>query len=325
MDGNGEHVRRVTTDAATETGAPAWSPDGKLIAFAECCHQLDPANGPVPSLVVVRPDGSGRRVLYRTTNEEFGLDEPAWSPDGRRIVFDYGGYELRVLNADGSGVRPVFPGVAGGDGDPRWSPDGRQIAFASAGGVAVMDANGAHRRHAGVLQTATWSPDGRRIAGENLDNGIDVVDVATGHGHDLIVDSGPGTPTATDPAWSPKGTLAYLADGYVALHAVDAHPATRYLHFSADGGLEWSPDGRLLAFDRNGSIWVYDTGTKHSRRLVANASEAAWSPDGGRIAFVRDVTRTNPEIYVARSDGSGAKRITVNPGFDAAPSWQPLR
>ena len=227
MDGNGDHARRLTTNAATETGVPAWSPDGKLIAFGECCHQLDPADGPVPSLDVVRPDGSGRRALYRTTNEEFGVDEPAWSPDGRRIVFDYGGYELRVLNADGSGVRPVFPGVAGGDGDPQWSPDGRHLAFASAGGVAVMDANGAHRRHAGVLQTATWSPDGRRIAGENLDNGIDVVTLATGRGTHLLVDSGPGTPTDTDPAWSAKGTLAYLADGDVALYTFGAHPATR--------------------------------------------------------------------------------------------------
>jgi hypothetical protein len=47
--------------------------------------------------------------------------------------------------------------------------------------------------------------------------------------------------------------------------------------------------------------------------------------DGGRIAFVRDVHETNPEIFVARSDGSDERRITDNPGADDDPSWQPLR
>jgi Tol biopolymer transport system component len=84
-------------------------------------------------------------------------------------------------------------------------------------------------------------------------------------------------------------------------------------------------DGRLLAYEAGGSIWVYDATTRRRRLLIRNASEPAFSPDGGRIAFIRDVTKTNSEIFVARSDGSGERRITDTPGADDDPSWQPLR
>ena len=49
---------------------------------------------------------------------------------------------------------------------------------------------------------------------------------------------------------------------------------------------------------------------------------AAWSPDGGRIAFVSTRDR-NPEIYVMKADGSDQRRLSRNPGIDMDPLWSP--
>src|SRR5918912_3951957 len=95
-DGSGQTA--VTIDPGWEHG-PAWSPDGRKIAFSG-----------VPGIVghddiyVINPDGSGRTQL---TNAP-GVDEfdPEWSPDGKQIAFTSGlegSWDIAVMNADGSG------------------------------------------------------------------------------------------------------------------------------------------------------------------------------------------------------------------------------
>ena len=81
-------------------------------------------------------DGSGSDRLTRNGAHNFN---PAWSPDGQRIAFERGrrqahptgsgawGYEVYVMNADGSGQQRLTRGGS----QPRWSPDGRKIAFVS--------------------------------------------------------------------------------------------------------------------------------------------------------------------------------------------------
>jgi Tol biopolymer transport system component len=84
---------------------------------------------------------------------------PAWSPDGQRIVFEHRrrqgtshwvgawGYKVYVMNADGSGQRRL----AHGGSQPRWSPDGRKIAFVSQRNghedIFVMNADGSGQRN----------------------------------------------------------------------------------------------------------------------------------------------------------------------------------
>lgn len=111
----------------------------------------------------------------------------------------------------------------------------------------------------------------------------------------------------------------------VSLYVFGRHPPTQSLDLEAYTELEWSPDGRLLAYEAVGGIWVYDMKTKRRRLLIRNAFDAAFSPNGRRIAYVRNVSKTNTEIFVARSDGTGEKKITANPGADVDPSWQPVR
>src|SRR4051812_23993520 len=98
--------------------SPAWSPNGKAIAF------VVGAEGALPDLWVMNADGSGAR---RLTSGRYA-DSPTWSPDSKRIAFSYAStFEMgvSVINADGSGLHEI---VHNGSG-PAWSPGGRRIAF----------------------------------------------------------------------------------------------------------------------------------------------------------------------------------------------------
>ncbi len=111
---------RLTHSAAFDA-SPAWSPDGRHIAF-------DSNRDGIFEVYVMNADGSG--VTRLTGN---GGGNPAWSPDSRRIAFDSyhdGNREIYVMNADGSGVTRLTHNPAD-DGYPSWSPDGQRITFDS--------------------------------------------------------------------------------------------------------------------------------------------------------------------------------------------------
>jgi Tol biopolymer transport system component len=165
---NGSSVRRLTRGEE-----PAWSPDGKRIAF----HVVSPVTGAF-QIRVINVDGTGERVLT-----ESGANA-AWSPDGSRIAFntvegkpDAGIY---VINSDGTGLRLLLgtefedPGAGDYPADPAWSPDGKRIAFvrkdiswSKPWQVYTMNADGSSPRlltGAAADQKPTWSPDGMMIA-----------------------------------------------------------------------------------------------------------------------------------------------------------------
>jgi TolB protein len=102
--------------------APAWSPDGRLIAFT-CFSATE-------DICVAGADGTGARRLTRGPAYD---SRPSWSPDGRRIVFSRDGH-ITTMRADGTGVRYLTRGLLLHDTAPAWSPDGRLIAFVRSDG-----------------------------------------------------------------------------------------------------------------------------------------------------------------------------------------------
>ncbi|HUG99573.1 MAG TPA: DUF4440 domain-containing protein [Gammaproteobacteria bacterium] len=171
MDADGRNVRRLT-HTAEEEGGPAWSPDGKRIAYDLATR--DASENYVSSHIwVMNADGSGTQALTSGQNRHW---YPAWSPDGQKLAFVSnrgGNFALWVMNVDGSGAQQLTHPPSGVDAGPAWSPDGTRIAFDSTRDgnweIYVMDADGSNIQR--LTHTAdrsearpTWSPDGRHIA-----------------------------------------------------------------------------------------------------------------------------------------------------------------
>ena len=169
---NGTGAQKITQAPGLD-GTPAWSPDGKRIAFRSQrdfpgAQQTDLG---AYEIYVMLADGSRPT---RITNNAAADFEPSWSPDGKRLAFYTlrdGNYEIYVMNADGSSPKNLTNDPAL-DTQPAWSPDGRRIAFSSTRvgvtHVFVMNADGSGVRQVttgdGTDANVAWSPDGKRLA-----------------------------------------------------------------------------------------------------------------------------------------------------------------
>lgn len=207
-------------------------------------------------------------------------DDPAFSPDGRRVAFTRSTDGRRsthvfVMRADGRGVRRI----TGGRFDERaaWSPDGRWIAYQAAGGTVRLvrpDGRGDHRLpgSAGASSPA-FSPDGRRLA---FGQGGFVVTVRRdGTARRLLA-------RGREPAFAPDGrTLAFTGtDGGVFTVPLAGGPV-RFLHRGMQP--EYSPDGTQIAFTRwpasgRFSVWTMRADGSGARRLLVDARSPAWRP-----------------------------------------------
>src|SRR5205823_13176915 len=89
------------------------------------------------------------------------------------------------------------------------------------------------------------------------------------------------------------------------------------------------PPGGAILFSslapRGWDVCLADAATKETRRVTDHPAldyNAAFSPDGQRIAFVSE-RDGNVELYVVHRDGTGLKRLTDNFALDDHPAWSP--
>jgi len=166
LPSSGGSATRIT-DLFNDARQPAWSPDGKTIAFfAYRDGGYD--------VWTVAPDGSNQRKL---TWGPFDDREPIWSHDGNRIAFssDRGDplgsdYNIWTLDTRSGDLRQVTKNPAD-DYMPSWSPDDKEIAFASTrdDGQSVWAVNVAdlsERKVAtagGRVDAPSWGPGGQIV------------------------------------------------------------------------------------------------------------------------------------------------------------------
>ncbi len=153
-----------------------WQPGGEKLlgingSLTTCCNLFN--------LFTVNADGTGQKTLTDNPN---GNWQPAWSPDGQKIVYyaqtdSQGKFDVFLMNADGSQLTRLADGVANANWPhlsnlPIWSRDGKQVIFASDRDgpfdLYVMNADGSAQTRLtetdSIDQFPAWSTDGSRIA-----------------------------------------------------------------------------------------------------------------------------------------------------------------
>lgn len=123
-----------------------------------------------------------------------------------------------------------------------------------------------------------------------------------------------GTRGARSPSWAPNGReLAFERAGGVYVINRDGS-GLRLLLPGKDP--DWSPDGRFVIAAQKGAIVVVRRNGHGAKRITSGPNDAqpAWSPDGTRVAFSR-----NGAVIVARASGAGAAVVADG----TAPSWSP--
>ena len=301
VDADGGNELQLTSNGQI-SGHPAWSPDGKRIAFTS---QRD------DGIFLMEPNGRDEERLTR-----FGGRDPAWSPDGSLIVFTRhfdGSQQVFVVNADGTDQRQL---THEGGADPAWSPDGSHIAFSRTGQVYVMNADGSDQQQLTSEggEDPAWSPDGSLIVFSRFVDGVAEVFVigADGTGERRITRTG-----GRDPAWSPDGSrIAFTGDEGISVIGADGSNLRQLTRTSGREPL-WSPDATRIAFV-GGGVFVVDADGSNLRQLTERGGwDPAWSPDGTRIAFSRYISR---DIMVMDRDGTD-QRVVARDTSD--PSWSP--
>jgi len=167
MNADGSGQKRLTNFNTADACGPAWSPNGKTIAFY--AYALTNPNR-TPQIWTVDADGSNQKRLI-----DHGMD-PSWSPDGKQIAYASNRenpFQIYVMNADGSNSHRISKEKME-DSNPAWAPDGAAIAYVSEGeaghrAIYIMGADGSdsHRLAFSKKQDfcfPAWSKDGKFLA-----------------------------------------------------------------------------------------------------------------------------------------------------------------
>lgn len=302
----GNPVRRLSS-SANEVQA-TWSPDGSLLAFVSSRNHgghfspilgfgglnlfLDGKGGDV--FVVKAFGGEPLRLVSNAF-------DPAWSPDGKEIVFRSardGQWDLwRIAASGGEPTRVTNDRFY--DFQPAWSPDGQWVVYGS-----TEDGEGfklfALRPSGGPRIPLTHG--GSLVAGpEFADDGESI----------LFSSSQGGTINLWKMPFSPDGPSAY------------AHRVT--IGQGADVNVSTSRDGKKIAYasiESGPDVWELAVASGRLRRVTSEKGveqQVSISPDGTLLAMRSDRGGTNA-IWIADLDGTFQRLLTTNGGIA---SWSP--
>jgi Tol biopolymer transport system component len=266
-DGTGAVQLTHTSDNSD----PAWSPDGKLIAFASARasagHDFD--------IWIMRADGSHKiRITHGSSDQQ----DPTWSPDGRWIAYsdDRGTsedlplaalFKIRARPQHGPPIRLTRPVAEGFDGmtdvDPDWSPQGGTIMFTRDYPCVPCDFG-----YGQVMRVPDTGAGGaRRVPGDLSDDWMST-----------------WAPNGTDYAWaSSRDSTGEFRTGPWDIYIHDSAGTHRLILLPDNNAVHpaWSPDGRRIAYATmfgEAGVWTIRPDGTGNRRVIVNAGQPDWQP-----------------------------------------------
>lgn len=297
-------------------------------------------NTPAPASSVILGGGSGQIAFASTrsgvaqiyvadlngenatqiTNLPSGACQPAWSPDGQRLVFIspcrgqedvYFNTSLFLVNADGANPT-ALDASPGGNFDPTWSPDGTTIAFASL--------------RTGQMEIFTMNPDDPSSVKQ--------------------ITSGAQRVESRMPSWSPDGMKLVYVVKRLGVYQIwtmnaDGSEQTQIIRSGVaytDYFPDWSPTGELIIFNQRCATtfcnpYLMSTSpetnatTKQGLKVQINVvfiENVEYSPDGFYLTYEGVGEAGNVDVFYMTVSGGDRIRLTTDPSQDFHPTWRPI-
>lgn len=286
---------------------PAWSPDGRRIAFVR--NSLEAGNN---QLHIMDADGTNLTWVPNTGI----MRDPAWAPDGRHLVFsDFDDHRIYSIRTDGTERTELARGRD--EMDPAWSPDGTQIAFISnrltddvwSGFQLVykMNADGTNQTRLTTFalfeEHPNWSPDGKRIAFHSSRPPFGGILGIDPDGGNLQVIASGQRAINWWPAWSPDGEKIVFTKNENDEHAYSIWtmnadgsgqvPLTRFGHFDLEPDWQPVPPGNRPP-DCAG-VTATPVELAPDDRFFRTVALSATDPDGDEVTLtITGVTQDEP-------------------------------